>query len=271
MSLYAIGDVQGCFDALQRLLAKINFDPAEDELWFAGDLVNRGTQSLETLRFIKSLGQKAACVLGNHDVRLLRVAAGIEEAPKSGLLSPILESPERDELIEWLRHLPFFKLDAERKLAMVHAGLLPSWSLQTAQDWARRLEQHLRSDHYKDFLNRVAKPDVDCWSDTEGDEQRLHFALNVLTHIRVCDERERILFRYKGVFDEIPDGFSAWFDLPHQRDPDFTVIIGHWAALGFVNRNGVVALDTGCVWGRELTAYRLDPGEEQCFSVACSS
>ena len=270
MSLYAIGDVQGCLHALQRLLDIINFDPATDELWFAGDLVNRGPQSLETLRFIKGLGTQAVCVLGNHDLRLLRVDAGLEEASASTTLAPILKSDDRDELVTWLRKKPVFKLNNSRKLAMVHAGILPGWSLQATQKLAHQIEQILQTDGYKEFLAAVKNQNLSQWNQASSRQQQLAFALNVMTSMRICNQQQKIMFSFKQAPDNIPEGFAAWFDWPHQRNPEFTVIVGHWAALGFVQQAGVIALDTGCVWGKQLTAYRLDSGREKRFSVECA-
>ena len=269
MSLYAIGDVQGCYAALQRLLTKLDFVPGKDKLWFVGDLVNRGPQSLETLCFIKGLGEHATCVLGNHDLRLLRVDAGLEAPPKDGTLTPILESPERPALINWLRHMPLFTLDSKQKLAMVHAGLMPTWDLQTTQTFARKIETCLQGDNYIDFLAAMEDMNINYNDGTLNEDQQLHFALNAMVHMRICDQQGRILLGYKKSIKDIPPEYSPWFAWPHRRDPDFTIIVGHWAALGFNQSNNVIGLDTGCVWGRQLTAYRLDAGNQKRFSVEC--
>ena len=272
MSLYAIGDVQGCFNALEKLLDLINFSAAEDELWFTGDLVNRGPQSLETLRFVRRSGSKSSCVLGNHDVQLLKVDAGIEQAPEDGTLDAILQSPEREELIDWLRRRPLFILDQKRKLALVHAGLAPSWNLETAKNLSEKIEQKLQSENYREFLAESHHGTFDRWHPKLNETAQLHAAFNTMTYMRCCERNGRMNRRYKKAPGEQPETLQPWFDWPHRRGIDVTVIFGHWAALGFLRRPGLAALDTGCVWKEwqgQLTAYRFDPGNEKRFSVSC--
>ena len=269
MSLYAIGDVQGCFNALEKLLNHIDFDPDKDELWFTGDLVNRGPQSLETLHYVRQLGDKARCVLGNHDIYLLKVLSGLEDPPSNGCLEPILGDKQRDQLCDWLRHRPLFVFEAKKKLAMVHAGLLPSWDFNTAKMRAEKVEQQLQAKDYKDFLKTLNSKKPDAWHDEMTPSEQLQITVNVMTRIRFCDDKEQLALSCKGSLGQQPAGFKPWFEWPQQRAADITVVTGHWAALGFLQRPGLLAIDTGCVWGQQLTAYRLDADNEKRFSIEC--
>lgn len=275
MSIYAVGDVQGCCDALKKLLEHIAFDPSRDEIWLAGDLVNRGDQSLEVLRFVKNLGNSARCVLGNHDIFLLRIAAGMAAAPRDGSLDAVVESSDCDELIEWLRHRPLMLMDNARKLAVVHAGLIPEWSLTLAKSQAEKIECRLRSGNvleYHDFLAGIDTSAPNSWQPSTSEETQLYAALNALTRLRYCDKSGTMALLHKGPPGQQPPHLKPWFEWENGRDSRFTVVIGHWASLGFVCRPGLVAIDTGCVWkhwGSALTAYRLDRGREKRFSVRC--
>ncbi len=269
MSLYAVGDLQGCFNPLKKLLDKIEFDPTHDELWLTGDLVSRGPDSLASLRFLKSLGARLRCVLGNHDLHLLRAAAGVKPPPADGTLDAVLASPDREELLEWLRRQPLFITDRERRLAMVHAGLMPAWDIETATALAGEIETRLRADDYREFLKSVHGDAPEHWREDLRGDDRARTIIAVMTHLRFCDTGGRMALEYKHEPGTQPNGFHPWFELPHRRDPQYTLVFGHWAALGFVRRDGVLSLDTGCVWGGSLTAFRLDPGREKRFSVAC--
>ncbi len=269
MSLYAIGDLQGCLNPLKQLLDEIEFDPAHDELWLTGDLVSRGSDSLESLRFLKSLGACVRCVLGNHDFHLLRTDAGCEHPPADGTLDAVLQSPDRRELIEWLRRHPLFIVDHERRLAMVHAGLIPGWDINTAQALAGEVETRLRADDYRTFLKNIYGNTPEYWDDNLNGDDRARVIINVMTRLRFCSADGRIDLGHKREPGTQPDGLHPWFEPPHRRDPAYTVIFGHWSALGFIRRDGVLGLDTGCVWGGSLTAFRLDPGQERRFSVRC--
>ena len=269
MSLYAIGDLQGCLDPLKRLLDKIGFDPAHDELWFTGDLINRGPDSLNTLRLLRQLGDRARCVLGNHDFHLIRAGLGLEAAPEDGTLDAILQSPERETWIEWLRHQPLLLLDHERRLAMVHAGLLPKWDLATAATLAGEIEMQLRTDNYREFLKHIYGDTPDRWSEQLSGADRYRTIINAMTRMRFCDRHGRMALKYKCGPGAQSQEFHPWFEIPHRRDTQYTVIFGHWSALGFVQRDGVLGLDTGCVWGGNLTAFRLDPERPERISVAC--
>ena len=269
MSLYAIGDLQGCLTPLKKLLDKIKFDQTRDELWLTGDLVNRGPNSLETLRFIKSIGTPVRCVLGNHDFHLLRAAAGFDPPPADGTLDPILQSPDCEELINWVRQHPLFIIDHQRCIAMLHAGLIPEWTLDTATTLANEVETHLRADDYHNFLRNIYGDTPNYWNDNLSDDKRARAIVNVMTRLRFCDANGHMALKYKRKPGTQPSGFHPWFELPHRRDPRYTVVFGHWSALGFIHRNNVLGIDTGCVWNGQLTAFRLDPGQEKRFSVEC--
>ncbi len=269
MSLYAIGDLQGCLNPLKELLELIEFDRARDELWLTGDLVSRGPDSLESLRFLKSLGACVRCVLGNHDFHLLRADAGCEPPPADGTLDAILQSLDRGELIEWLRQHPLFIVDHERRLAMVHAGLVPAWGFETAAALANEIETRLRADDYRKFLENIYGNTPERWDENLSGDDRARAIINAMTRLRFCSADGRMTFKYKREPGTQPSGFHPWFETPHRRDPQYTVIFGHWSALGFARRDSVISLDTGCVWGRSLTAFRLDPGREKRFSVRC--
>jgi bis(5'-nucleosyl)-tetraphosphatase (symmetrical) len=252
---YAIGDVQGCYQELRALLAELKFAPDRDRLWFVGDLVNRGPRSLEVLELVRALGDNAIVVLGNHDLHLLAVAFGSRRKRKSDTLDAVLAAPDRDALLEWLITRPLAHFD-ERGDLMVHAGLVPQWSVETALGVAREVESALRSDPRALFDNMYGD-EPDRWSDELSGMERLRFAINVLTRLRVCAADGRVDLEVKGK----PPPHSPlrpWFELGNRRSRDARIIFGHWSALGFVVRKGVVGLDSGCVWGGALTAFDLD-------------
>ena len=271
MSLYAIGDVQGCYDALCRLLDHINYDAAEDELWFAGDIVNRGSQSLETLNFIKSLGEAAKWVLGNHELHLLKLADGLIEASQS-TLDAVLDAPDAELLLEWVAGQPLLRIDHNRKLILVHAGLLPQWDIALATQLAEHVSQQLQSSGRKNFLSQLLDQEntPTLWEDHLQGIDRLAITVNAMTGIRFCDAQGRMDFQAKTAPDEHPQGLYPWYTLAHKRDPGYTVLFGHWAALGYQRMESYIALDSGCVWGGCLTAYRLDGGTEKAFQVPCN-
>ena len=268
MSTYAIGDVQGCLPALLKLLETIDFDPAVDTLWFAGDLVNRGPQSLETLRFIRDLGSAARCVLGNHDLHLLAGAAGFARQHKNDTLHTVLEAPDAPELIDWLRRQPLLYAD-ERfpQFFMVHAGLLPGWSRAQALVLAGEVSQVLRSQHWPAFMAALYGNQPSAWDDALQGHDRLRVIINAMTRMRFCSTRGVMDLKIKDSADQLPDGFMPWFDVPGRRSADVRVIMGHWSTLGLVMRPDLLALDTGCVWGGCLSAVRLD--DEHLFQTAC--
>ena len=275
MSLYAVGDVQGCYDHLRRLVDKIRFDPASDELWFAGDLVNRGPQSLQTLRFVKGLGAAARCVLGNHEFHLLRLAAGVggRSGDDAGLRA-VLAAPDGCELIEWVASRPLLVLERRRKLILVHAGLLPQWDVDTAAALAVEVATALgaggadRARRRRQFLATLYGDRPDRWEATLAGAERLRVIVNALTRLRFCAADGRMDLTHTGPPGSQPRGLHPWYELPH-RHADYTVLFGHWAALGFRRMPGYIALDSGCVWRGRLTAFRLDPGRWRAFDVDC--
>ena len=261
MATYAIGDVQGCFDELGRLLAQLRFDERRDRLWFVGDLVNRGPKSLAALRFVRGLGERAVTVLGNHDLHLVSQYAGVERARGDDSFADVLEARDADELVGWLRSRPL--LHVEGGYAMVHAGLLPQWSLSRAAELAREVEQALRGADYRAFLANMYGGTPEAWSDSLAGWDRLRVIVNAMTRLRFCTPEGRMDLRAKG--REAPPGHVPWYAL--RRDAQ-RIICGHWSALGLKLAPGVAAIDTGCVWGGQLSALRLEDGA--LFQVACA-
>lgn len=265
MATYAIGDVQGCFEELQNLLQFINFNPAKDKLWFAGDLVNRGPKSLEVLRFVKSL-KNPVVVLGNHDLHLLAIANG--HPFKDHFLHDVLTAPDRDQLINWLRRQPLVHYDARKGYAMVHAGLPPQWTLKQAKRYATEVEQALRGEKYVNFLEHLYGNKPLQWNRNLRGWSRLRFITNALTRIRFCNEEGMLDLSSRGEIGSQPKGYLPWYQIPERASANVKIIFGHWAALqGKTNSPHVYALDTGCVWGNALTAMRLE--DEELFSVSC--
>lgn len=257
MATYAIGDVQGCYDQLLRLLERIAFDPARDTLWFVGDLVNRGPQSRAVVRFVKNLGSRAVTVLGNHDLALLVVAEGIKRAHASDTFGDILAAPDRDELLDWLRHQKM--MHADERYAMVHAGLLPQWSVSRALALGSEVEQALRGDGWRELLQRMYGNQPDRWQDDLSGFDRLRVITNAMTRMRLCTTDGTMEFSHKiGLEVGVPPGFMPWYDVPARASVGTPVIFGHWAALGLLVRPDVISLDSGCVWGRALSALRLE-------------
>jgi len=266
MSIYAIGDIQGCFDELLRLLDVIAFNEHTDQLWFAGDLVNRGPKSLETLRFIKSLGDSAVTVLGNHDLHLLAASCAPKIAHKKDSLLPILEAPDRDELIDWLRHRPLFHFNED--FCLIHAGLPPQWDFKKTQKMALLAEQALRGPKYQTFLKQMYGNKPNIWSPSLKGVEKLRFIINCFTRMRYCDINGRLDFVNSGPLGSQPKSLMPWFEVPKRKSADMRIIFGHWSALGYYEGPNCYAIDTGCLWGGQLTALRL--GEQvQRFSIDC--
>jgi len=271
VATYAIGDIQGCCTELEHLLDRIQFDPARDHLWFVGDLVNRGPRSLDVLRSVRSLGSSATVVLGNHDLHLLAVASGAERLKSRDTLDQILAAPDRDDLLEWLRHRPLLHHDAALGYAMIHAGLPPQWDLATARTCAEELEAVLRDDRESNELFAHMYGDKpNRWSDDLRGYERLRFITNCLTRLRFCRADGQLELRYKGNLDEAPHDLMPWFRVPGRRSRSLRIVCGHWSALGFHRGDGVLSIDTGCVWGNQLCAVRLDRADEPIM-VPCSS
>jgi bis(5'-nucleosyl)-tetraphosphatase (symmetrical) len=272
MSTYAIGDIQGCYTELQRLLELIHFEPSQDVLWSTGDLVNRGPNSLEVLRFFKALGKNAIVVLGNHDMHLLAVAAGnLQYLKPKDTLTPILQAPDREELIRWLRQRPFLHHDADLGLTMVHAGLPPQWNLLQARQCAVEVEETLRGPQFQDYLANLYGDEPKKWSEKLKGWERMRFITNCFTRLRYCNAKGKLILKKKGSPDfnvQKNDDDKPWFSWAHRASHDMQIIFGHWATLGYYTGNGVYALDSGCVWGGTLTALRLE--DKQIFSVPCA-
>ncbi|MDO8811663.1 MAG: symmetrical bis(5'-nucleosyl)-tetraphosphatase [Gallionella sp.] len=267
MAIYAVGDVQGCYTELARLLDDIRFDVAADKLWLVGDLVNRGPGSLAVLRLVQSLGDSAITVLGNHDLHLLAVAEGAAELHRTDTLDEILNAPDRDELLHWLRNRRL--LYAQDGYVLVHAGLLPQWSVTQAESLAREVEAALRGDNYASFLARMYGNSPHNWDDGLSGYKRLRVIINAFTRMRICTKEGKMEFKFKGEVQDIPKGYLPWFDVPRRASTHSTVIFGHWSALGLLHRENVIALDTGCLWGGPMSAVRLD--DRQLFQVICTN
>lgn len=269
MATYAIGDVQGCYDALRRLLDIVKFDPPRDTLWLVGDLVNRGPQSLEALRFARSLGDAAVTVLGNHDLHLLVVAAGYSRQHHGDTLDDVLRAPDRDELLHWLRRQKL--MHASDGYAMVHAGLLPSWGIAQATALAREVEQVLRGEDHDEWLRLMYGNEPHAWRDDLKGYDRLRVIVNAMTRMRLCTAEGVMEFRHKlaPVAGTMPAGYLPWYDVPHRASRDTPIVFGHWAALGVLLREDVIGLDSGCVWGRKLSALRLD--DRRTFQCSCGA
>ena len=266
MATYAIGDLQGCFQTMEALLAKIAFNRSSDRLWFVGDLVNRGPGSLECLRFVRHLADRAIVVLGNHDLHLLAVAEGLGKSGKHDTLAPILNAPDRDELLHWLRNR--LMMHAEGDFVMVHAGLLPQWDIALAMNLARELEATLRGTDYRSLLGNMYGNEPDIWRDDLAGMDRCRIAINAMTRMRVVTGGARMDLKFKGGLANLPDDRSPWFDRRHSSFADKTFIAGHWSALGLHVSSRFIGIDTGCVWGRELTAVRLE--DRMIFQVPCA-
>ncbi|HEU5281558.1 MAG TPA: symmetrical bis(5'-nucleosyl)-tetraphosphatase [Gammaproteobacteria bacterium] len=268
MATYAIGDIQGCYTALQQLLKKIQFDKTKDKLWLTGDLVNRGAQSLEVLRFAKFLGSACEVVLGNHDLHLLAIAHGVRQANHHDTFHDVLSADDRDDLMHWLITRPLLVCDDVRRIVMTHAGMAPCWSISEAKQYAHELEQALRGAHAKDVLAHLFGNTPDVWSESLTGMERLRCIVNYLTRMRYCDAEARLNFTVKVPLAECPPDLMPWFAAPHRKDTDWKIIFGHWASLkGETHTSNVFALDTGCAWGECLTALCLETNER--VAVSC--
>ncbi len=267
MSIYAVGDVQGCHTELVQLLEKISFDPAADQLWLVGDLVNRGPGSLAVLRLVKSLGDSAITVLGNHDLHLLAVAEGAAELHRSDTLDEILNAPDRAELLIWLRNQRLIYVADD--FVLVHAGLLPGWTVKQAERLAGEVEAALRGKDYAAFLAHMYGNQPNIWDDELTGYKRLRVITNALTRMRICTGSGEMEFKFKGEVERIPTGYMPWYDVPRRKSSAATVIFGHWSALGLMLKEKAIALDTGCLWGGPLTAIRLE--DRRVFEVPCAN
>lgn len=265
---FLIGDVQGCCEALDRLLAEIGFSPSRDHLWLLGDLVNRGPQSLKTLRRVKALDGAADCLLGNHDLHLLAVAEGAQRLKRQDTLGEILDAPDREGLLGWLRARRLAAYDDGWLL--VHAGVVPQWDRKTTIALAAEVEAELRGESRADFLRVMYGDSPLRWSDELAGVERLRFIVNALTRMRFCNERGRLELLTKAGVDGAPRGYLPWFDVPGRLTAGTPIAFGHWSTLGLIDTPGLLSLDTGCVWGGALTAVRVDGGRRDVCQVRCA-
>jgi bis(5'-nucleosyl)-tetraphosphatase (symmetrical) len=266
MSTYAIGDLQGCHAALEKLLERIEFDPARDKIWLVGDLINRGTASAEVLRWAMSLGDALVTVLGNHDLHTLAVAEGFVPLHRSDTIQDILQAPDRDDLLGWLRRQPLAY--GENGYLLVHAGLLPQWTAEQALALAGEVQEVLRGDHYRDFFAHMYGNEPRRWCDDLHGMRRLRLITNAMTRLRFCSTEGEIDFSHKGAPGGQPKNLLPWYDVPGRASSGVTVIFGHWSALGLLQRPNLAALDTGCLWSGELSALRLE--DRRLFQVSCA-
>ncbi len=268
MATYAVGDLQGCYKSLRRLLNKISFSPDCDRLWLAGDLVSRGHRSLEVLRYVKDLGDSAVCVLGNHDISLIAAHYGVIKPHES--LKAVMKADDREELIDWLRHRPMLHFDHELGYCMAHAGIYPHWSWLQAQQCASEVEVPLRGATVQRWLEQVYGDEPTQWNNDLQSYERHRFIVNAFTRMRGCNPDGSLNFTIKGTSkDHQQNGLYPWFRLPTRSLLPYKVVFGHWSALGYRNDNQIISLDTGCVWGRKLTAVCLDDDIIQPIQVAC--
>ncbi len=269
MAIYAIGDIQGCYTELQQLLNHIDFTPGQDKLWLVGDLVNRGPDSLSVLRLLKSLGTDVVSVLGNHDLHLLAVAYGVANSSRQDTLQEILNAPDKTELLDWLRTQRMFYQQDD--YALVHAGLLPQWTVAQAAALANEIEQILSGSEAQltEFFQHMYGNKPNHWEPQLQGHPRHRLIVNALTRMRICNANGHMEYKFKGEYQDIPAQYYAWFDLPQRASKETTIIFGHWSALGLIIRPRLLALDTGCLWGGKLTAIRLQ--DRAVFQVDCLS
>jgi len=267
MSHYVIGDIQGCYAEFAQLLDMIAFDPSSDRVWLVGDLVNRGPDSLSVLRRVKSLGTAATTVLGNHDLHLLIVAAGHRAPHRRDTLSPVLEAPDRDELLDWLRRRPLVVLEGD--LLLVHAGLLTSWTPAEAVMLSGEVETVLASSAYDDFLQELYGDEPARWDPGLTGNDRLRVIVNACTRLRFCSADDVMELKEKRGPEHSPPGFAPWFAHPERKSAGVTVLCGHWSTLDLAFAPNMMMLDSGCVWGGTLTAVRLD--DARVFQVPSRS
>jgi bis(5'-nucleosyl)-tetraphosphatase (symmetrical) len=270
MAIYAIGDVQGCLRELQALLDRLVFDPRRDRLWLTGDLVNRGPQSLEVLRFVKGLGEAVVTVLGNHDLHLLALAEGGPTKGSTSGLEQVLKAPDRDEILQWLRTRSLLHHDPDLGFTLVHAGLPPQWDLQTARACARELESRLAHANHGTFLTAMYGDKPDLWDNGLSGTDRLRFITNCLTRLRYCDKEGRLALREKGPPGTQPPSLYPWFLAPGRRSAGDRILFGHWSSLGFGRFGNTWALDSGCLWGGALTALRIDLPNPRALHQPCA-
>ncbi len=265
MATYAIGDIQGCYDELTQLLQLIGFNGTRDRLWLVGDLVNRGPQSLEVLRFVRDLGERAVVVLGNHDLHLIMQSEGFGRRNSEDTLDAVLIAPDREALLTWLRDQPLFHIEGE--YAMVHAGLLPEWSVTCAAELSAEVGTALASPNFREFLANMWGSQPVRWNDSLRGCERLRVVINAMTRMRLCTLDGAMDFAAKGPPESAPAGLLPWFAIPARASADHTIVCGHWSALGLRTEAKLLALDSGCLWGGALTAVRLE--DRAVFQLPC--
>jgi bis(5'-nucleosyl)-tetraphosphatase (symmetrical) len=269
MTLYAVGDVQGCARTFTRLLKKISFDPDKDHLWMVGDLVNRGPDSCKVLRKIMALGDSVTCVLGNHDLHLLATAAGVRDIGPADTFSDVLAADDAPELLDWLRHRPVLHVDDDRHMVLVHAGIYPFWKIKHAKRYASEVEAKLSGRGWRKSLAEMYGATPNEWREGMNEEDQWRFTINAFTRMRYCDAKGRLNFTESGSPGSQPVGLMPWFEVPKRRSRKWRIVFGHWSALGLVTRPTITAVDTGCVWGRSLTAVPIDP-DSKPIAVSCA-
>jgi len=272
MAVWVVGDIQGCFDSFQELLAKIKFDPKLDELWVAGDLVNRGDKSLETLNYLYSIKESIKVVLGNHDIALISAYAGVKKSNET--IQPILDAPNVDELIDWLRHQPFLYWDFKLGYCMAHAGISPQFDFGMAIRYASRIEKKLQGRNYKAWLKHMFKVSSNKFNAKASSMDIDKYILSAFTAMRFCEDDGRLDFKQKGTPSEykvFKKGLKPWFACPTRRSMTLKIVFGHWSTLGYYQDSNVLALDTGCLWGKALTAARIDVEEPIIVQVNCKA
>jgi bis(5'-nucleosyl)-tetraphosphatase (symmetrical) len=275
MTCYAIGDLQGCYGSFMQLLEKINFDDKKDQLWLAGDLVNRGENSLAILRFLKSLDNSVSCVLGNHDISLIAMHYGLYKCHPS--LKNIMKAPDREELINWIESQPMIQIDKKNKVCMTHAGLPPKWKVSEALTYSQEIEQQLQGNNTADWLSHVYEDKPKKWKKSLQGYDRDRYILNAFTRMRFINTKGSLNFKQKHSplskkhKKEFQDKLTPWFSFPDRKSANYRLLFGHWASLGFYQANNVIGLDTGCVWGASLSAINMDiiSDEVQPISVSC--
>lgn len=265
MATYAIGDLQGCFFSFKDLLKKIQFNPAHDRLWFVGDLINRGPGSLDVMRWMFEHQSSVVTVLGNHDLHTLVVAEGFVSAHRSDTIQSLLDAPDATELLGWLRQQPLVHF--EHGYLMVHAGLLPDWTVDQAMALGAEVKLALQAPNYREFLKHMYGNDPKCWDDGLTGWDRLRVITNAMTRLRICSTKGEMEFKFKGELENIPNGYQPWFDLTQRASVNTPIVFGHWSALGLQHKNNVYSLDTGCLWGGHLSAMRLE--DRRIFQVPC--
>jgi len=262
VTTWAIGDLHGCLDEFERLLARLDFDPQRDRLWFVGDLVNRGPDSLGCLRCVRAFGDRAITVLGNHDLHLLATAAGMRRVRGKDTFDDVLDAPDRDDLLEWLRRRPLLHRDPALGFTMVHAGLHRDWDLDTAAALAREVESELRKPGCGGLFEYMYGDEPAQWSDDLGIEARIRCIINVMTRMRFCRTDGSVDLDPTGPPGSQPEGLVPWYEVPGRATAGERIVVGHWSRLGYLSMRGVHALDAGCLWGGRLTALNLDNPEE---------